>query len=470
MASIQTRGNKHYVVVSVKNEKKGTYDAQWIPCDNAEEAITLKRKVDAEQKQAKKDKKKNAVTNATRTVEHLVHQYIRLVGKEKWGVSTYGDYIARYENYIKPHIGNMHVWDCTTLAMDEYFAKLKTSNAVRQEGKPVKPISANVVNEVYKFLKAMFSQAIEWNMIDKNPCRKRNSTLPACVKGKRSFWTRNEFMHACACAEEIGDLMLLVAMHLSVGTTMREGEISGLQWERCYLSERDIAAGDCRIVVDRELSRVPKRSMKELDNKNIKFVFPNLIGDAQSSMVLKNPKSKSSNRTIWLPPTVARLMLKLKEQQTRNKEWYGESYRDYGLVVCWDDGRPFEGRQFNKRLKKLIKQFDLPLVVFHSIRHTSTTYKLKIAGGDVKLVQGDTGHANSQMVTDVYAEIVDEDRKYNAQRFEQEFYSAPLEKLTPEKSSSQKQVAVSPQDIATLLTLLQSNPNILANLLQTPST
>lgn len=466
MASIHTRGKKHYVVVSVKNAELGTFESQWIPCDNAEEAATLKKKLDAEQKQAKKDKKKNAVTNATRTVDQLAQQYIRLVGKEKWGVSTYRDYIARYDNYIKPHIGNMRVWDCTTLAMDEYFAKLKDSFAVRQAGKAIKPISAKVMNEIHKFLKAMFYQAIEWNMIDKNPCRKRNSTLPECVKGKRAFWTRNEFMHACSCAEKIDDLMLLVAMHLSVGTTMREGEICGLQWERCYLSEKDIASGDCRIVIDRELSRVPKYSMQELNNKGIMYVFPNLLGDAKSSMVLKDPKSKTSNRTIWLPPTVARLMLKLKEQQERNKEWYGDSYRDYDLVVCWDDGRPFEGRQFNKRLKKLIAQFDLPPVVFHSIRHTSTTYKLKIAGGDVKLVQGDTGHANSQMVTDVYAEIVDEDRKYNAQRFEQEFYGSPLEASTPAAPAPQQQATVSPQDLAALVSLLQNNPNAVASLLQ----
>lgn len=157
MASIQSRGNKHYVVLSVKNEDAGTYEPQWLPCDTYEEAETLKDKVEAEQKKAKQEKKKNAVTNATRTVDHLAKQYIRLVGKEKWGVNTFPDYIARYENYIEPHIGAMRVWDCTTLTMDEYFAKLKTLPAVRQKGKAAKPISAKVMHEIHKFLKAMFN-------------------------------------------------------------------------------------------------------------------------------------------------------------------------------------------------------------------------------------------------------------------------------------------------------------------------
>ena len=37
-------------------------------------------------------------------------------------------------------------------------------------------------------------------------------------------------------------------------------------------------------------------------------------------------------------------------------------------------------------------------VVFHSLRHTSVTYKLKLNGGDVKAVQGDSGHAQVDMV------------------------------------------------------------------------
>lgn len=37
--------------------------------------------------------------------------------------------------------------------------------------------------------------------------------------------------------------------------------------------------------------------------------------------------------------------------------------------------------------------------------------------------QGDTGHAQSDMVTQVYAHILDEDRKVNAQKFEMAFYA-----------------------------------------------
>ena len=36
-------------------------------------------------------------------------------------------------------------------------------------------------------------------------------------------------------------------------------------------------------------------------------------------------------------------------------------------------------------------------VVFHSLRHSSATYKLKLSKGDIKATQGDTGHKSADM-------------------------------------------------------------------------
>ena len=69
-----------------------------------------------------------------------------------------------------------------------------------------------------------------------------------------------------------------------------------------------------------------------------------------------------------------------------------------------------------------------PKVVFHSLRHSSTTYKLKLNNGDLKATQGDTGHAQIDMITNVYAHILDEDRKIGAQKFESAFYARPEER------------------------------------------
>ena len=83
-------------------------------------------------------------------------------------------------------------------------------------------------------------------------------------------------------------------------------------------------------------------------------------------------------------------------------EMLGDEYKDYNLVFAGPFGAPTEGTSINAAFSRLIREHDLPKVVFHSFRHSSITYKLKLTGGDVKAVQGDSGHAQAKMVSDVW--------------------------------------------------------------------
>ena len=164
--------------------------------------------------------------------------------------------------------------------------------------------------------------------------------------------------------------------------------------------------------------------MEVLKNKDIIRVFPRTVSNTNTSLVLKTPKTKTSVRKIFLPSTVAQMLLERKNQTDEMKELFGDEYLDYNLVFCHSSGRPMEGQVINRALKKLIKDNNLPDIVFHSFRRASITYKLKWNGGDMKSVQGDSGHARMDMVADVYSHIIDEDRRYNAQKFEEQFYNA----------------------------------------------
>lgn len=115
----------------------------------------------------------------------------------------------------------------------------------------------------------------------------------------------------------------------------------------------------------------------------------------------------------------------------------------------------------------------MPRVCFHSLRHSSTTYKLKLNHGDLKATQGDTGHAQVDMITKIYAHILDEDRKVNAQKFESALYSVTdLRTVTPppEKGNTGIDIAQlidglqkSPELANTLLTVLQAQKSVHLN-------
>lgn len=465
MASIHTRGKKHYVVVSVRDEATQNYEAEWIPCDTMEEAEQLKAKVEKEA--TEKAAIKEPVTNATRTLAQLISRYVRLIGRHKWGLKSYPDYIARINNYILPHVGAWKVWECTTEKMDEYFADLREMDAVTQVGKKPKKISNKVINEIHKFLKALFNQAMDWGYIDKNPCRKMNSTITKHISKERPFWTRDTFMGAASLVEKEKDFLLLFAMYLSVGTTMREGEISGLRWEDVHISEKDFSKRDCKVMVNREIERVYKSELQR-KSEDVLFVYPGRYSHSKSVLVAKPPKSDTSDRKIWLPNTVAKMLLQLKTQQDDQKAFLGNDYQDFGLVFATPDGCPIEGRVFNAHLQRIIEKHELPPVTFHSFRKTGTTYKLKFTQGDVKAVQGDTGHADAKILLDVYAGILDEDRQGSAVLFDDMFFQGEEQAEPAYVSTAQPQqpAAINP-DMLSALQLLQGNPELLKVLLAT---
>lgn len=101
-------------------------------------------------------------------------------------------------------------------------------------------------------------------------------------------------------------------------------------------------------------------------------------------------------------------------------------------------------------------------MVFHSLRHSSVTYNLKLNGGDIKAVQGDSGHAQASMVTDVYSHILDDGRKKIAVLFEEAFYEK--KNLDPQMhpNTVENTVAVPEGVDAELLAKVLNNPEMAA--------
>ena len=246
---------------------------------------------------------------------------------------------------------------------------------------------------------------------------------------------------------------LYIAMNLAFACSMRLGEIVGLQWDKLHISDADIAADDAHVMIEQELSRVSKDARQFMDEKDIIMVFPSMMNGTSTNLVLKKPKTESSIRKVWLPKTVAKILRKWKEEQAEVKSFFGNEYYEYNMVVALPNGRPCESRVIEKEFNNLKKRLDLPNVVFHSLRHSSTTYKLKLNKGDIKATQGDTGHAQIDMITDVYAHILDEDRKVNAQRFEDAFYAnCDLRTVAESKPAS--------PEIKNIIEVLQNSPEL----------
>ena len=302
-----------------------------------------------------------------------------------------------------------------------------------------------------------FKQAVKWEIIQKNPFVFSMYTRPKYKK--RDIWTAEMIRKAL---DECEDGKLYVAINLSFACSMREGEILGLTWDNVHISDDDIARDDAYVYIDKELQRASKRSLETLDKKDVYYIFPPLMPNTSTRVVLKKPKTDSSIRKIWLPKTLAYIMREWKSHQDELKGLLGDEYTDYNLVVALNNGRPCEGRVLLKAFEALREKAELPNVVFHSLRHSSTTYKLKLNHGDLKATQGDTGHAQIDMITDIYAHILDEDRKVNAMKFETSFYNIKAD-LRNVQAPQEEQAAL---DVSALIEQLQKSPELLQTLSQ----
>lgn len=285
------------------------------------------------------------------------------------------------------------------------------------------------------------------------------ATLPKVPKVRRKVWSIQTFRQAVQAAE---DDLLSICMHLAFSCSMCIGEITGLAWEDVIIDEESIATDNARVIINKELSRVNAAAMQKLKEKDIIKIFPTQKPHCTTRLVLKTPKTETSNRTVWLPRTVAQLLVQYKKDQQELKEFLGSAYNDYNLVIALENGNPVESRIVRDRFQKLCEENDYEIVVFHSLRHLSTGYKLKMTNGDVKSVQGDTGHAEAEMVTDVYSKIIDEDRRFNAQKMDKEFYST----LNEDTSNQPQDTGFSDSDMALLELFKSLSPEMKEQLLK----
>lgn len=414
MASIKKRESGSFSVIYGSKDKDGKYKQKW---------ETFKTRKEAERRMNELNNKSEIETRVfskCATVEEIMAEYIEIYGTERWSISTYASNIALINNYILPQIGEVKLIDINTMFIERFYKKLLETKAVANPltGKSQKEyVSANTVREIHKILNTCFRQAVKWEIIDRNPCEYAN--VPKHKSKSRDIWTSETLMYAIdVCKDE----RLKLAMNLSFACSLRIGEILGLKWDCVDITEEAIRTNNAYVYIDKELVRLNKAAIEKLNKKDILFTFPSSRKACTTLRGLKTPKTESSVRRVFLPRTVAIMLTEWKKKQDEIIEVLGDEYEKYNLVIAGYKGTPTENSTITESFKKLISEYNLPPVVFHSLRHTSVTYKLKLNSGDIKSVQGDSGHSQIDMITDVYSHIIDDDRRKNAEKFEEAFY------------------------------------------------
>ena len=81
------------------------------------------------------------------------------------------------------------------------------------------------------------------------------------------------------------------------------------------ISEEAIAESRAFIYVDKEVQRVDKEAIQELRGKDVILVFLEESKKNKTVRVLKLPKTESSIRKVFLPKSVAEMLVEWKKGQ-----------------------------------------------------------------------------------------------------------------------------------------------------------
>ena len=177
------------------------------------------------------------------------------------------------------------------------------------------------------FCDLCFEQAVKWELMEKNPCT--HATVPKHKSQKRDIWTADTLMYALSVCE---DERLKLAINLSFSCSLRLGELLGLTWDCVDISHEAIEENRAYVFINKESQRIRKESLNALDGKDVLLVFPTNHKKNSTVRILKTPKTESSVRKIFLPKSVANMLVDWKAEQDEMKEILGDEYMDYNHI------------------------------------------------------------------------------------------------------------------------------------------
>ena len=399
---------------------------------------------------------------STITVKEFLMEWLpKQCNKHKWAPCTYQSNLGTVQNLIIPYIGDMQMQKLKPYHLEDLYATLsKTPCGQYLEGKKQvlsekqkqRFLSGTTIHEVHRLLRTAFQYAVEWGILIKSPVPVDS---PKKSIQERAIWDADEMWAALASME---DPILHLAVHLTLVGALREGEVAGLTPEDLDFEGAD-GTGTFRI--NKCMQRVQKASLAKTGKGCILQEFEDKREGSTTTLVLKKTKTASSNRTIFMTAVLKEELKHWLKRLEMDEAAEPERYRNSGMLLRLPNGLAVEPILIRKKFIKWQDEHpEFTRIVFHGLRHSSATYQLIESGGNIKAVQGNTGHATTGILMDTYAHTQDKPRLELAEKLEADFYSqdigSPKSGSVPVKENLPDSIQITPEGM--LKVVRQMNP------------
>ena len=220
------------------------------------------------------------------------------------------------------------------------------------------------------------------------------------------------------------------------------------------------AHGRGTISVSKTMQRANKDALEKLDPNQVYHTFPDRREGSKSSLILKKPKTKKSNRILYMTKPLKEELLAWLEKLKQDEQNAPEKYSNCGQLFRLPDGLPIAPELLTKWYRLWRAEHpEFEQIVFHGLRHSSATYQLLQSDGDFKSVQGNTGHATAAVLMDTYAHTQDKPRLELTEKIEANFYSQDLTPAAPQPRQNEKPAAtkISGKEILEAIRLMDAD-------------
>jgi integrase len=121
-----------------------------------------------------------------------------------------------------------------------------------------------------------------------------------------------------------------------------------------------------------------RRDLLDLDAGTLTIQVTRVVVDGQ--VIESDGKTENAQHVLALDPFTLAVLKAHVEQLDQERQDFGPDYCHYGVLFCWEDGRPPHPDTITRRFKKLAAAAGLPGIDLHDVRHSYAT-----AGRDAKI-------------------------------------------------------------------------------------
>jgi integrase len=390
MASIVSRSNGTYLVrVSCGVDSNGKQIARsktFKPSKPNLPYAKLNRELEAfiaafEQEVAEEGPVRNVRPNKI-TFADFCTQYLE-IKQSTLSPQTYNFYSKVIEEELMPMFARLKLKDLRTYHIQQFVQYLATEKK-RLDGREGR-IAASTVKRYTTVLRSIVTTAYKLEYIEDDIGRSRRIEFPKEETKEVEVFTLEEVSDILKALEsEPWHIRAMIEVALFTGC--RRGEIVGLKWA-------DIDFENQRISVKRSIYKLSDGKARE-----------------------KEPKSKTSIRTISIPERLCKTLTEYRLQQNRHIAYLGDSWKNLDYVFTEEDGYVMNPQTPTKQFDHFLKRHGIRHLKFHGLRHTSATMLLA-NGCDIKTVSSRLGHADIT-TTNIYVHALESTDRMAAQTFD----------------------------------------------------